>query len=53
MVKTPLTNVEGPDVPATVKLVKLAVGGVGIFKTVPTSVAAPVPVVVKVFCVLA
>ena len=52
MFKMPDDKVAAPLVPLVVKLVK-GITGVGMFKTVPTSVAAPAPVVVKEFCVLA
>ena len=50
--KTPLVKVLAPEFPVVVKLVNVAVAGVGIFKVPLLNVAAPVPVVVSVtaFC---
>ena len=51
---TPEIRVDDPDDPVVVNDVNAASGGVGILRVDPTSVAAPVPVVVNViaFCLL-
>jgi hypothetical protein len=44
---TPLVKLLAPEVPVTVKLLKVAAPGVGMFNTPEANEAAPVPVVVK------